>query len=83
MKTTSKTIDKLTRQRAALTQKIGMIDAAIKAESKKLNELNHRDALALLHKSGVLNDPERLRALLGKAATQTGKTAKGAAHVEL
>ena len=79
-KTTSKAIEKLTERRAGLLDRLSMIDTALKAENRKLKEAAHGDALALLHKSGVLNDPERLRALLEKTA---GKTAKGAGHVEL
>lgn len=66
MQNESKTLAKLNAQRAALREKIAVIDAAIKAENKKLKEVAHRDALAILHKSGVLDDPERLRVLLEK-----------------
>lgn len=66
MQTESKTLVKLNAQRAALLEKIALIDGAIKAESKKIKEVAHRDALAILHKSGVLDDPERLRVLLEK-----------------
>lgn len=67
MKTESKTLVKLNAQRAALLEKIVLIDGAIKAESRKMKEVANRDALAILHKSGVLDDPERLRVLLEKA----------------
>lgn len=67
MQTESKTLAKLNAQRAALREKIAVIDAAIKAESRKMKEVAHRDALAVLHKSGVLDDPERLRVLIEKA----------------
>lgn len=73
MQTESKTLAKLNAQRAALREKIvridvaiKAIDAAIKAESRKMKEVANRDALAILHKSGVLDDPERLRVLLEK-----------------
>jgi hypothetical protein len=66
MKTESKIIAKLNTQRGAMLEKIALIDAAIKAENKKIKEAAHRDALAILHKSGVLDDPERLRVLLEK-----------------
>jgi hypothetical protein len=67
MKTESKTIAKLNAQRVALLEKIALIDAAIKAENKKIKEGAHRDAMAILHKSGVLDDPERLAALIEKS----------------
>lgn len=67
MQTESKTLSKLNAQRAALREKIAVIDAAIKAENKKMKEVAQRDALAILHKSGVLDDPERLRVLIESA----------------
>lgn len=72
MKTESKTLVKLNVQRTALLEKIALIDAAIKVESKKMKGVAHRDALAILHKSGVLDDPERLRALLEKTKEGAG-----------
>lgn len=79
-KTTSKAIEKLTERRAGLLDRLSMIDTALKAENRKLKEAAHGDALALLHKSGVLNDPARLRELLQKV---TANAATGAGHVEL
>lgn len=68
MKTESKILAKLNAQRAELVGKITLIDTAIKTENKKIKEAAHRDALAILHKSGVLDSPDRLRELLEKTA---------------
>lgn len=61
------TLHKLETKRAALAERIAATDAAIRAERQKLKQAERRDALAILHKSGVLDDPVRLRALLQKA----------------
>jgi hypothetical protein len=76
MKSESKTLAKLNAQRAELVGKIALIDVAIKAENKKIKEAAHRDALALLHKSGVLDDPDRLRELLAKSTGDSRNEAK-------
>lgn len=77
MKTESKALTKLNAERAKLSEKIAVIDAAIRAENKKIKEAQHRDALALLHKSGVLDDPARLSELLTRV-TASAPTASGA-----
>lgn len=61
------TIQKLQTKRSALVEQLAAVDAAIKAERKKAKEAAHREALALLHKSGVLDDPARLAALIEKS----------------
>ena len=76
MKIESKTLVKLNAQRAALREKIAVIDAAIKAETKKMKEVAHRDALAILHKSGVLDDPRRLAELIEKTTADRRDEAK-------
>lgn len=66
-------IEKLQTKRAALVEQIAAVDAAIKAEHKKAKEAAHREALALLHKSGVLDDPQRLRELIEKTVAKAAK----------
>lgn len=63
-------LQKLQDKRAALVEQIATVDAAIKAEHRKVKEAAHREALALLHKSGVLDDPARLAQLLEKTKGQ-------------
>lgn len=66
-------MQKLEAKRAAILEQLSAVDAAIKAELKKRREAQHREALALLHKSGVLDDPARLRELLeNSTAKATG-----------
>lgn len=72
VKTESKIIQKLTAQRAVLLEKIDQIDGAIKAENKKIKGAEQRESLSILHKSGVLDDPAHLRALLEKIMGDTG-----------
>lgn len=60
------TLQKLQAKRAGIVSRLAEIDEAIKAENKKIKEAQQREALAILHKSGILNDPARLRELLEK-----------------
>lgn len=63
-------MQKLETKRAVLVEQLAAVDAAIKAEHKKMKEATHREALALLHKSGVLDDPARLAQLIEKTKEQ-------------
>lgn len=78
---TQTTITRLQARRAVLTKEIEEIDAKIKVALKAVADAQRKKArteaeaqrkkataaaLALLEKSGLLADPERLRALLEK-----------------
>lgn len=63
----SKALEKLEIKRNVLLAKLAEIDSEIRAERKKQVEAARRESLAILQKSGALDDPARLRLLLEKA----------------
>lgn len=73
---TTNPLQKLQARRAATLKQLAAIDAAIKAESKKMKEATQREALAVLQKSGVLDDPDRLTELLSKLTADRRNEAK-------
>lgn len=69
----NKTLQKLQAKRAQLSNKIAEIDAAIKAEQKKELEAARRESLAILQRSGVLDNPAALRQILETASASKSR----------
>lgn len=63
----SKTLEKLESKRNLMLAKLAEIDSEIRAEQKKSRDAARRESLAILQKSGALDDPQRLREILEKA----------------
>lgn len=70
-------IQRLESERVKLLNKLTELDAHIretrKAEQQKSREAAQRQALAMLHKSGLLDDPARLAEVLSKVAPASQK----------